>query len=198
MRSVGREQPTWGCKFEHNTAAPEPFELADGRHVTIRRIQPDDAPRLQRSIARMSPETRRLRFFTPLKALTDDFAEHLANVDFVDRAAYVVCLEDEDDVRAVGRYELDGPGTAEVAFAVEDEFQHLGIATELLQHLAAHARQNEIAVFTAIVLAENQDMLEVFRHGGFEFSASSNGSVVNVSMQLAPVDAEPTNSSISI
>jgi len=57
----------------------------------------------------------------------------------------------------------DLPDSAELAFAVDEAYQGLGIATLLLSHLTELARASGIKQFTALVLPENQKMLNVFK-----------------------------------
>lgn len=170
----------------HETTGPEPFRLRDGRELSIRRIRPDDAPRLGDFASRLSPNALRLRFFTPIHSLDPKFLERLANVDFCERAAFVATFPGEDEIVAVGRYADDGDGVAEVAFTVLDELQGNGIASELLSHLAQLARANGYEEFTATLLAENVDMMDVFRHSGFPLKAVVHGGVEAVRMRIVP------------
>lgn len=168
----------------HETDRDEAFTMRDGQVVRVRRIRPDDAPRLQEFHNRLSDRSRRMRFFSGMKRLGDAFARRLTTVDFRARAAFVVSHEGEDAIHAVGRYELVSPATAEVAFVVEDAYQGEGLATELLYHLASHAREQGITTFTAMTLSENRDMLEVFRHSGYPMDIRLDPPVEMVTLQL--------------
>ena len=84
--------------------------------------------------------------------------EHFTHVDFHDRVALV--LEYHGEFVAWASYERwKDRDDAEVAFMVDDAFQGKGIATLLLEHLAAIARSNDIVRFTAEVLSDNRAML---------------------------------------
>jgi GNAT superfamily N-acetyltransferase len=179
----------------HGTSAPEPFRLRDGRELIIRRIRPDDAGRLVSFHRTLSARTRRFRFFSPMKELAPDFATRLANVDFVSRAAFLGVFPENDQFAAVGRYEQDGPASAEVAFVVHDSLQGQGIGSELLQHLAVLARAHGFETFTAMVLSDNIEMLDVFRHSGFPVRTSLNGDVTKVSMDIRPAAVTPPSPS---
>ena len=83
----------------------------------------------------------------------------------VDRAALAV--ESHDEFIAWASYERwPGRDEAEAAFMVDDAHQGEGIATLLLEHLAAIARSNGIERFTAEVLGDNRAMLACLRQGG--------------------------------
>jgi GNAT superfamily N-acetyltransferase len=179
----------------HETTKPEPFRLRDGRAVIVRRIRPDDAPRLGELAARLSPRALRLRFFTPVKTFSTQRLKSFAEVDFVRRAAFVVTFPESNDVLAVGRYEAESDTLAEVAFIVLDELQGYGLASELLQHLAVLARANGFERFTALTLAENREMLDVFRASGYPMTVHFEGGVERVLMDISTVlSPESSNS----
>lgn len=167
-----------------DTLLPEIFQLRDGRDILIRRIRPDDAPRLSEHFSRLSPRTRRLRFFAPMRTLQTPFAERLADVDFVERAAFVAAYPGEETLRGVGRYAQEARDAVEVAFVIDDDMHGLGLGTELLYQLAALARANGYRWLTAQVLEENNEMLAVFHGSGFPYTARGDGTVVHVRMDL--------------
>lgn len=173
----------------HETQRPEAFGLRDGREVVIRRMQPDDTSRLAAFVDHLSAEALRLRFFTAVRRLDESTLRHFAEVDFDRRAAFVAMFPVQDEVVAVGRYEAVDAMTAEVAFVVLDELQGLGLASELLQHLAALGRERGYHRFTATVLSENTEMLDVFRHSGFPMTTAFEAGVTRVSMELGSGDS---------
>ena len=132
--------------------------LGNGETVHVRPIRPDDAHALAEFHRRQSPESIYRRFFTPKPELSEPSLEHFTNVDFVDRVALVV--EGRGEFIAWASYERwSGRDDADAAFMVDDRHQGKGIATLLLEHLAAIARSNGIRRFTAEVLADNRPML---------------------------------------
>jgi len=65
-------------------------------------------------------------------------------------------------LRAVARYEPgEMPGTTEIAIVVEDDWQHRGLGSLLLDALLAAAERRNLRVFRADVLADNRPMLRV-------------------------------------
>ncbi len=169
----------------HDVLGVERFCLRDGRDVHIRRITGEDAPRLAEFATRLSANALRLRFFTPVRRFAPQMLEHLANVDFIQRAAFVVTFPEKNDLLAVGRYEGETANTAEVAFIVQDELQGNGLATELLQHLVVLARQNGFTIFSAMMLPENTEMLEVFQASGYPLTVTLEGGVERVRLEIA-------------
>lgn len=164
----------------------QPFSLRDD--VEIRPIRPSDAQALIEGFRRLSPETIRRRFFAPLRELNPEFARRLANVDFVDRAAFVATLPGSDQVVAVGRYDRVGPDTAEVAFVTLDQLQRRGIASRIFRRLLRLARHNGIRRFVATVLPENHAVLRLLRSTGLPMRTSRAGSAVEVMLEIAPPD----------
>src|SRR6185503_8967721 len=76
-----------------------------------------------------------------------------------------------------------------VAFAVDDRFGHVGIATALLERLAALAADAGFHRFDATTLTENAGMLRVFRDSGFMIRSKLDGSVLEVELSLTPSPA---------
>lgn len=154
--------------------------LKDGGGARIRPIKPEDGELLRAFFERLGPESRYFRFFKIKKSLSDDEVRFFTNVDYHDRMALVAVLEGE--LIGVGRYdrESEDATTAEVAFAVADDHQGRGIGTELLELLTAHARDHGIQRFNAYVLAENRQMMRVFRNSGYELTRTIDAGVYTV------------------
>ncbi|HEY3632133.1 MAG TPA: GNAT family N-acetyltransferase [Jatrophihabitantaceae bacterium] len=141
--------------------------VADGGTVHLRPIAPSDADAIVTFHAGLSPRTRYLRYFSAYPRIPERDLRRFTHVDHHDRVALVAWLGEE--IIAVGRYEREaGTDEAEVAFVVADAHQGRGIGSVLLEHLAAAARESGIARFTALVLAENDAMIRVFREAGYE------------------------------
>ena len=84
-----------------------------------------------------------------------------------------------------GRYVVVRPGQAEVAFAIVDAYQGLGIGSALMRHLATLGREAELREFTAEVLSENVPMLNVFERSGLTMNTRREGPVVHVTLQYS-------------
>lgn len=168
------------------------FKLRDGRELLVRGIRPDDWTRLIELHRRLSAETQRLRFFVRLARLSPSFAQRLATVDFVDRAALVACDPEQGDLHAVGRYERVAPEAAEIAFVVEDRFQGQGLGPELFDRLVAIARRNGIREFRAEVLVENRRMISLLKEAGYPCRTSVDGTVEALVLDIGAERAPAT------
>jgi acyl-CoA synthetase (NDP forming)/RimJ/RimL family protein N-acetyltransferase len=159
--------------------------LSDGGTVHVRPIRPSDADALVALHGRLSPESIYFRFFSPKPRLTDKEVERFTTVDFHDRVALIALLG--DDMVAVARFDRwQHHDEAEVAFTVDDVHHGRGIATVMLEHLAAIAREMGLKRFTAEVLPDNRPMLGVFRAAGFEVSTRFTSGIIDVAFDLDP------------
>ncbi len=168
---------------------PEEYEgdvvLADGGTMHVRPIRPDDGPRILHFHERQSPESIYFRYFSPRPRLTTGDIERLTGVDGVDRMAFVGIINDE--LVGVARYDRHpSRATAEVAFFTDDDHAGRGMATVLLEYLAAAARDVGITGFNAQVLPTNRRMLSVFRQVGFEVTSRFSDGVIEVEFPIDP------------
>lgn len=160
--------------------------LADGGTAHVRPIRPADADRLLAFYSRLSDESIYFRFFGPRPRLSDKEVAWFTNVDYTDRVALIATIGDE--MVAVIRYDKTGPGEAEVAFLVEDAHQGRGVASVLLEHLAATAREQGIERFIADVLPANMKMMGVLRQAGYTAQSQFADGVVRMTLDLAPTE----------
>ena len=132
--------------------------LRDGSAVLIRQVQSADAPLLADGFARLSAQSRQMRFLTTKKELSPAELRYFTDVDHHDHEALGAL--DHADGRGVGiaRYIRDAqdPHAAEIAVTIVDDWQGRGLGTELLAQLSDRARQEGIRCFTALVAADNK------------------------------------------
>ena len=185
------EGPPATVEADHAPVATYPSQwecdvvLIDGGTAHIRPIRADDLEQLRALHGRLSPQSIYFRFFSPIPKVPEAQLHRLAEVDYRDRFALVAELDGQ--VVAVARYDrLEDKTAAEVAFVVEDHQQRRGLATVMLEHLAAVARSNGIERFDAETLPDNRAMMDVFRHAGFDLSSHFDSGVIDVSFPLTP------------
>jgi RimJ/RimL family protein N-acetyltransferase len=159
--------------------------LRDGRSVTIRALKPEDRSAMLSAVGRVSAESLYRRFFGPKRGFTEKETDFFVNVDFVNQVALVAVIDgsDENTIIGGGRYIVTQPETAELAFAIVDEYQGQGVGTALLRHLVLIARDSGLQHLVAEVLPENVAMLTLFRKFGFS-TARSRGEAVHVALDL--------------
>lgn len=163
--------------------------LSDGRVAHVRPIRPDDTDAIHAFHEAQSEQSIYLRFFAPIKRLSDKDVHRFTHVDYSDRVALVMYVR--DDLVGIGRFDRITPGgsVAEVAFNVSDHHQGRGIGSVLLEHLADIGREGGVTRFVADVLPQNRRMIGVFRDAGFEVSHEFDDGVIAVSFDIEPTEA---------
>jgi acetyl coenzyme A synthetase (ADP forming)-like protein len=152
--------------------------LRDGGQVLLRPYAPADRAAIDDFFARLSPESRGLRFHT---------GGTRASADSIDRATSGHALVADLGGRVVGLasyYRLRDPERAEMAIAVDDAEQSRGIGTALFEALSRDARRDGIRRFLALVLASNRNMLELLRGLGFKLSRTMDHGEIEFDVDL--------------
>ncbi|MDX2857314.1 bifunctional acetate--CoA ligase family protein/GNAT family N-acetyltransferase [Streptomyces scabiei] len=169
--------------------------LRDGGTARIRPITVDDAERLVSFYEQVSDESKYYRFFAPYPRLSAKDVHRFTHHDFVDRVGLAATVGGE--FIATVRYDRIGPDgmpasapadEAEVAFLVQDAHQGRGVASALLEHIAAVARERGIRRFAAEVLPANSKMIKVFTDAGYQQKRSFEDGVVRLEFGLEPTD----------
>lgn len=161
--------------------------LRDGSIGHVRPITPDDAEGLRRFHDAQSPESIYLRFFAPLKHLSDRDVYRFTHVDHESRVALIVVVGGQ--IIGIGRYDtLDDPKTAEIAFNISDHYQGKGVGSVLLEHLAAIAQEAGVTRFVADVLPQNRKMMKVFTDAGYEVTHHFDDGVIAVEFTIETTD----------
>ena len=174
--------------------------LRDGGTARIRPITTDDAERLVSFYEQVSDESKYYRFFAPYPRLSDRDVHRFTHHDYVDRVGLAVTIGGEfigtvryDRIDDTGRPASAPADEAEVAFLVQDAHQGRGVASALLEHIAAVARERGIRRFAAEVLPANNKMIKVFRDGGYTQRRSFEDGSVHLTLDL-----EPTEKSLAV
>lgn len=151
---------------------PDPFpaRLVTFHNVAcrLRRLHSGDETRLQNFFYSHSKETIHLRYGYTFTSMSRGRAHQLVDVvEGKGLALGIFSVEGGHEVlHAVGRYCVETPQTAEVAFVVRESERHHGMATALLYELAHHASVHGIRFLRAEVLRENlpmRQMMERYR-----------------------------------
>jgi acetyl coenzyme A synthetase (ADP forming)-like protein len=145
---------------------------------------------LSRFFEELSLSSRLQRFFSlslPNQKLIESFCD--SSNPRSQLTLVVTRLAGETRIIAVGSYAARDQGRAEIALAVEDAFQGKGLGTLLLERLAILAAKNGIDRFWAITRSENQRMMDVFRHSGFQVRERFEDGCVEVDLAVKPTEA---------
>jgi acetyl coenzyme A synthetase (ADP forming)-like protein len=159
--------------------------LRDGSTVRIRPARPSDETRVEDYLIGLSPETRRLRFWSQAIDVRE-LAHKVVDVDYVDHLT-LLALVGGDEGRMVGGAQylrIDG-GRAELGLSVTDEFQGRGLGSILVGQMVQSAADAGVSTLVAEVLPENHRMIEVFRASGFPLSIRAVPGTIEVELGVA-------------
>ncbi|WP_234101566.1 GNAT family N-acetyltransferase, partial [Streptomyces venezuelae] len=169
--------------------------LRDGGTARIRPITADDADRLVSFYEQVSDESKYYRFFAPYPRLSAKDVHRFTHHDFVDRVGLAATVGGEfiatvryDRINDRGLPASAPADEAEVAFLVQDAHQGRGVASALLEHIAAVARERDIRRFAAEVLPANTKMIKVFTDAGYTQKRSFEDGSVRLHLDLEPTD----------
>jgi GNAT superfamily N-acetyltransferase len=174
----------------------EELALRDETRVRLRTIKATDKERLVGGLARLSPQSRYLRFFTDKERLTEGELRYLTELDgeshFAIGAIRLGADGEEGDGLGIGRFVklAEDPTVAEPALAVVDDAQGLGLGRLLLLRLVAAATERGVRTFRCDFLAINHGMQELLRDVSPGVQFRSDGPVVTAEFQLPYVPAD--------
>ncbi|MFP3987454.1 GNAT family N-acetyltransferase, partial [Streptomyces sp. E11-3] len=182
-----------------DAAYPDHWEadvvLRDGGTARIRPITSADAERLVSFYEQVSDESKYYRFFAPYPRLSAKDVHRFTHHDYVDRVGLAVTVGGEfiatvryDRIDEHGRPASAPADEAEVAFLVQDAHQGRGVASTLLEHIGAVARERGVRRFVAEVLPANSKMIKVFTDAGYQQKRSFEDGVVRLEFGLEPTD----------
>ncbi|MBV9287743.1 MAG: GNAT family N-acetyltransferase [Hyphomicrobiales bacterium] len=165
--------------------------LPDGQEIEIRAQRPEDREGIRAALARASAESLYHRFFAVKREFSETEVHYFLDIDFVKHVALVALADENGRPTIIGgsRYIVVRPGIAEIAFSVIDAYQHRGVGSALMRHIAALARAAGLKEFVAEVMADNVLMLKVFEESGLPMSTDLSGTTVDVSLRLSGEDA---------
>jgi RimJ/RimL family protein N-acetyltransferase len=134
------------------------------RRVSIRPIDEFDRSDLFDFYARLSPESSRRRFLSCSRPPIAD----LVRLAAADGLVAVLAAPGASDGQIVGHAAIcrDGAGSAEIAFAVDDELQGRGIGRALVAASVEVARRTGLTRLRAATFPENRAMRRLMIDAG--------------------------------
>ncbi|OYT18076.1 MAG: GNAT family N-acetyltransferase [Nitrospira sp. UW-LDO-01] len=195
MRSV---RPLYIPPLEADHAESGSLIMRDGSTAAIRPAEPTDATLLQQFVSRLSPESRRHRFFSESLPPVEAVASLCHSSDPCSQFTLIVTRmwEGQQHIIAAGSYWAKDAQTAEVAMAVDDGFHGKGLGTLLLERLAIVAIRHNYSHLWAVTHADNLAMREVFRESGFTSHEAYEGDDMEVELSLIPTETTVTRAEV--
>jgi GNAT superfamily N-acetyltransferase len=184
-----------GASFE------QAVRLEDDRRVRLRWIRRTDADLLRQGFARLSLDSRVLRFFAPLHTLGDDTIRYFTEIDGYNHAAIIAVFPSGNGPAAreegygVARFvrSASNPRCAELAVTVIDDAQGRGLGRRLVATLAAAALERDVDTFEMSVLGRNWRVREFLRRRHAEFRRR-DGEVLEYTLGTAAIVASSRRS----
>ena len=167
------------------------WKLKDGTPVTIRPIRPEDEPLMVQFHTTLSERSVYLRYFCSLSLSTRVEHERLVRICFgsYDRGFALVAdrlnpVTGHHEVLGVGRFSAISRGEAEAAVLVSDQWQGLGLGTELMAGVARVARDEKFKRLSGEILRDNLATQAIFKKAGFKLRAMEDPSSVSAVLEL--------------
>ena len=145
--------------------------LKDGREVFIRPILTTDRELIMDLFNRITPRSLYQRFLRNFDALPEDMLHHFININYETDFALAAVIEEDcrDAIIAVGRYAYDPhEDSTDLALAVRDDWQNLGLGKSLLTRIIAIAKEHGISNFGSMMDTRNTIMEKILKDLGYE------------------------------
>jgi len=156
-----------------------------GLELFVRPVRISDEPLLKDFFYSLSDKSLYQRFISVRQDMPHERLQEFVVIDYTKELVLLAALREgeKEVVVGVGQYAVDEAShTAEVAFAVRDDYQNRGIATELLLYMTYLAKRQGLLGFSAEVLRGNEAMLHVLEKAGFEIERRGFEGVVELKM----------------
>jgi len=172
---VERAQQTH--QYQHLAIHPYPWQwirdvtLKDGSLAQLRPIRPDDANALQAMLAAMSAQSRYFRFMHAINRLSPQMIAQFTKLDYDRQMAFVATTG--DIIVGACRYTINNDRLhGEFAISIADSSTGLGLATQLMKLMIAHAKSQHLHKLYGTVLRSNSPMQALMASLGFHAEAS--------------------------
>ena len=162
-------------------------QLENGTPVCLRRVTRGDEGRIREGIARMSPRSRYMRFFSGAATPPDWVIDRLLDADGDMHLAWGAIDTSQPEEPAIGAVHAfrdeDDRGLAEFSVAILDDWHGLGLGKLLTATLLLEARAEGIARFSMDTLSENSSAIAFAKLLGGE-RTEYDGSVLTYSLDV--------------
>lgn len=166
--------------------------LADGTRILVRPLRPQDAALYPDFAAHVTLDDVRLRFFAPIRELSEERIAELTRLDYTHAMAFIAVAEASGDMLGVVRLHLDADGKGgEYAVIVRSALKGRGLGWLLMRRMIDYARAIGLGRVWGQVLAENTTMLRMCEQLGFHIvnePSLRDLKVVTLSLVDGPAD----------
>lgn len=174
--------------FRYPSELEDDMSLPNGELLRIRPLRRGEELPIRQLYERLSPETRYLRFFSPMPLLPEPVLRVISCVDYRRQLALLAELDGPDGVQvvALGSFAAIDHNTAEVGLVVADQWQRQGIGTALASRLLLAAEARGFDRFVAHVLHGNAVIRRLLARAAFIVSTRTQQAVSEVCFVRRP------------
>jgi len=158
-----------------------------GLGLLLRPVKMSDEHLLKDFFYSLSNDSMYRRFVSTRTDMHHDRLQPFVVIDYTKEMVILAVIQEEEKETIVGmaQYLIDeNTHTAEVAFVVRDDYQNRGIGAALLTYVTYLARKSGLLGFTAAVLMENRQMLQLFEKAGFIIEKRAEGGMYELKMSF--------------
>jgi protein lysine acetyltransferase len=160
------------------------IRLRHGLDLVIRPLANGDVGTVRTMFARLGERSRRARFNGPKPCLSDAEIAQLARVDARHHVLIAFVAGDASPV-ALAQLARTGRDSAEIAFAVADDYQQRGIGSALANELVVDARAAGITEITALAGSDNPAALALLHRISDVLDVSLEGPELSIRAAIA-------------
>jgi acyl-CoA hydrolase/GNAT superfamily N-acetyltransferase len=176
-----------GKRGEYPEALEASRTTKAGMEVLLRPVKISDEPLLKDFFYSLSDNSLYRRFISVRKDMPHERLQEFVVIDYTKQMVILAVISEagKEKIVGVGQYGInETTRTAEVGFAVRDDYQGRGIGSELLSYLTYLAKRQGLLGFFAEVLFENRPMLHLFHQMGFDIQQRLEEGVYELQMMF--------------
>lgn len=158
--------------------------------VILRPILPEDEHLITEFHRELSEHSVRQRYFAFMSLDERVAHERLIRICFNDydrEWAIVAVIEPKEGKQIIGigrLMRIPGIPRAQFKLMIADAYHHLGLGTQLLEHLLRIAKQEKIETVDGYILSENIGMLKICKNLGFTANQEKDLLIIHVEWQI--------------
>ena len=158
-----------------------------GLNILMRPVKLSDEHLLKDFFYSLSSDSLYRRFISTRSDMHHERLQPFVVIDYTREMVILAVREHEgqEQIMGMAQYTIDQTThTAEVAFVVRDDYQGKGVGAELLTYVTYLAKKGGLLGFTAAVLMENIQMLQLFERMGFNIEKRAEAGIYELKMSF--------------
>jgi RimJ/RimL family protein N-acetyltransferase len=176
-----------GTKGEYPEELETRRTAKSGLRLLLRPVKITDEHLLKDFFYSLSNDSLYRRFISTRTDMHHDRLQPFVVIDHTREMVILAVIQQDGQefITGMAQYTIDETThRAEVAFVVRDDYQGKGIGAELLSYLTYLAKKSGLLGFTASVLMENVQMLQLFERMGFIVEKRAEAGMFELSMSF--------------